>query len=53
MRGNSANFDVNMKKSEFQENSKFQKNYDYTGKYLLDLDEKWMVREITGEVAGD
>ena len=40
-------FDEIMRKnSEFQGNSKFPKICDYTGEYLLNLDEKWKVRKV-------
>ena len=42
-----SKFDEMMTKNrEFQGNSKLPKNSDYTSEYLLNLVEKWMVREV-------
>ena len=42
-----SKFDEIMTKTrEFQGNSKFPKICDYTGEYLLNLDEKWKVRKV-------
>ena len=42
-----SKFDEIMTKNrEFQGNSKFPKICDYTGEYLLNLDEKWKVRKV-------